>query len=371
MAGVMRGRLVRRAAIAALAGVLALPAASARADAVNATLYGQMHLSFDVVDARAPDDRRPPTSTHLSSNASRFGLRGAEDLGSGLLAVWQIETSVNADSGGGTIAGRETYLALEGDWGRVKAGNFLTPYDDVLPIFGNTPTLTTSILSTAALWAQGGVAKTSGGFDRRMPNSLRFDTADDVGLQGSVQYALGEDPGDVAVAVVGAGLTYLNGPLEAGLAYEFNRQIRGPGLDDHAITVAASWNFGAARVAGVYEHLRYATPLGPLTRDFAGGSVSVPAGAGVFYGFAGRAFEGRGSPLVRVGSLTGGPDSGAWQYSVSYSHPLSPRTAVYAGFVGLDNERHASYTFAINPYTEDAPTGLKLRGFVLGAVHFF
>lgn len=361
--------MVRRMAVAAVAGALVLPATPARAEAVNATLYGQLHLSFDVVDARAPDDRRPPTSTHLSSNASRFGLRGAEYLGSGLLAVWQIETSVSADSGGGTIAGRETYLAIEGDWGRVKAGNFLTPYDDVLPIFGNTPTLTTSILSTAALWAQGGTAKTSGGFDRRMPNSLRFDSADFDGLQGSVQYALGEEPG--GVAVVGAGLTYVNGPLEAGLAYEYNHRIRGPGLDDHAVTVAASWNFGAARVAGVYERLRYATSLGPLTRDFAGGSVTVPAGAGVFYGFAGRAFDGRGSPLVRVGSLTGGPDSGAWQYSLSYTHPLSPRTSVYAGFVGLDNDRQASYTFAINPYTEDAPTGLKLRGFVLGAVHFF
>ena len=74
---------------------------------------------------------------------------------------------------------------------------------------------------------------------------------------------------------------------------------------------------------------------------------------------------------MRVGGLTGGPDSGAWQYTLSYSHALSTRTTVYAGFVGLDNERNASYPFAINPYTQDAPTGLKLRGVVLGAVHFF
>ncbi|HEX4883183.1 MAG TPA: porin [Casimicrobiaceae bacterium] len=354
--------------IAVLAAFAGLAAPAARADAVNALLYGQLHVSFDVVTGRGPGGDAP-TSQHLSSNASRFGLRGAEYVGNGLLVSWQVESSFNADSGGGTIAGRETYVALEGDYGRVKVGSFLTPYDDMLPIFGNVPTLTTSILSTAALWAQSGVPKTNGGFDRRMPNSIRFDSADIEGLQASLQYALGEDSRDTAV--IGAGATLVRGPLEAGVAYEFNRRVRGPDVDDHAFTATAAWNFGPARVAGVYEHLRYATIEGPLSRDFFGGSVTVPLGAGAVYAFAGRAREGKGSPLVRIGGLTGGDDSAAWQYSLSYSHALSPRTILYAGFVGLDNERNASYTFAINPYTEDSPTGLKLRGVVLGAIHFF
>lgn len=352
----------------ACASALALCAPRAQADAVNAVVYGQLNLSFDVVWARAPE-RSPPTAESLSSNASRFGLRGAEYIGHGNLVLWQMEASVNADSGGGAIAGRETYVGLEGDWGRVKFGNFLTPYDDVLPVFGNVPTLSTSILSTAALWAQGGMAKSNGGFDRRMPNSLRYDTPDLDGLQGSVQYALGEDAGDSGV--LGVGLSYVGGPFEAGLAYEYNHRVRAAGLDDQAFTASAAWNFGPARVAGVYEHLRYETPAGRLSRNFAGASLTVPVGAGAVYAFAGRAFEGRGSPSTRVGGLTGGGDSGAWQYTLSYSHSLSTRTIVYAGLVGLDNERNASYTFAINPYVEDSPTGLKLRGLVLGAVHFF
>ena len=357
----------RRTALATAFAALAC-AASARADGVNALLYGQLHVSYDIVAARAPD-RDPPTSFHLSSNASRFGLRGAEYVGNGLLVIWQLESGMNVDAGGGALASRESYLAIEGDYGRVKAGIFLTPYDDVLPIFGNVPTLTTSILSTAALWAQGGVAKTSGGFDRRLPNSLRYDSPDFDGLQASVQYALGEDANDSGV--LGLGATWVRGPLEAGFAYEFNHRVRGANLDDHAMTASAAWNFGAARVAGVYEYLRYETFEGRLSRNFYGGSVTVPLGAGTLYAFAGRAAEGKGSPHVRIGGLTSGPDSGAWQYEVSYNHALSPRTSVYAGFVGLDNERNASYTFAINPYAEDSPTGLKLRGLVLGAIHFF
>ncbi|GIK85731.1 MAG: outer membrane porin protein [Betaproteobacteria bacterium] len=343
-------------------------APAAHADAVNALVYGQFNVSLDVVTATAPD-RDPPSTTHLSSNASRFGLRGAEYVGGGLLASWQIESGFNADSGGGGLAVRETYVALEGDWGRVKLGNFLTPYDDVLPIFGNVTTLTTSILSTAALWAQGGVPKANGGFDRRMPNSLRYDSPDVEGLQASLQYALAEDDRDAGV--LGAGITLVRGPLEAGIAYEYNRAVRGADLDDHAVTATASWNFGAARVAGVYEYLRYRTFDGPLSRDLFGASVTIPVATGALYAFAGRAREGRGSSQVRVGGLTGGDDSGAWQYTLTYSHSLSPRTMLYAGIVGLENERNASYTFAINPYTQDSPTGLKLRGLVLGAVHFF
>jgi predicted porin len=184
-----------------------------------------------------------------------------------------------------------------------------------------------------------------------------------------VQYSLGEDANDSGV--LGAGATLVRGPLEAGIAYEFNRKVRGADLDDHAITASASWNFGPARVAGVYEYLRYETFEGRLSRNFFAGSLTVPLGAGVIYAFAGRASDGNGSPHVRVGGLTSGADSGAWQYELSYSHSLSPRTMVYAGFVGLDNERNAAYTFAINPYAEDSPTGLKLRGLVLGAAHFF
>ncbi|MDH5285872.1 MAG: porin [Betaproteobacteria bacterium] len=353
----------------ALAALVALGStAPARADGVNAFVYGQLHLSLDFLNARAPD-RDPPSSQHLSSNASRFGLRGAEYVGNGLLASWQLESGFAADTGGGALASRESYVALEGDLGRVRAGIFLTPYDDVLPIFGNAPTLTTSILSTAALWAQGSVAKTSGGFDRRLPNSLRYDSPDFDGLQGSVQYSLGEDADNSGV--FGAGATLVRGPLEAGFAYEFNRRVRGPDLDDHAITASAAWNFGAARVAGVYEYLRYETFEGRLTRNFWGGSVTVPLGAGTIYAFAGRAAEGKGSPRVRIGGLASGADSGAWQYEVSYTYALSPRTSLYAGFTGLDNERNAAYTFAINPYADDSPTGLKLRGLVIGAYHFF
>lgn len=339
------------------------------AHAQTALLYGQLNLTLEHVRGQSPAGESP-RSQRLSSNASRVGLRGAEPLGGGLVAVWQIESSISADAGGGTLAGRETYVGIDGDWGVVRLGHFLSPYDDMLPIFGNVPTLTTSVLSTAALWAQGSLSKAAGGFDARLPNSIRYDSPEWQGFVGSAHYALGEDPRHSHV--LGLSLLYENAPFEAGLAYERNRETRGEALDDYAFTATAGWNFGRFRVAGVYEKLRYETPVGPLTRDFYGASATVFAGPGSVYAFYGRASDGKAAADVRVGGLASGADTSAEQYVLSYTYPLSQRTLTYAGYVRLANAAHASYNFATNPYNpETPPTGLKLNGFVLGLAHFF
>ena len=40
-----------------------------------------------------------PTVTRISSNSSRFGMRGTESLGGGLNAIFQIESNVSGDTG--------------------------------------------------------------------------------------------------------------------------------------------------------------------------------------------------------------------------------------------------------------------------------
>src|SRR4030095_15978113 len=166
----------------AVAGVLAAPLA-AQAQTANVTLYGRLNLTMEAVKGDAVDPNLPATAPaqnrtlyRVNSNSSRLGVRGTESLGGGLSAIFQIESSVNADSSGGVLATRETFVGLQGTWGTFKMGYFLAPYDDIHPIFGNVPTLTTSILSTAALWAQGSQGQNDGGFDNRVPNSIRYDS---------------------------------------------------------------------------------------------------------------------------------------------------------------------------------------------------
>jgi predicted porin len=308
----------------------------------------------------------------VSSNSSRFGLRGVEYLGAGNTAIFQLESSVAADSGGGTIAGRDTFVGLQGSWGTVRIGNFLAPYDDIHPVFGNVPTFLTSILSTAALWAQGTYSKQAGGFDARLPNSLRYDAPDLLGgLDASLQISLWDEGTPRNSYVVSGSAVYTRGPFQGGLAYEFNRDVRGDALDDWALSVVGAWDFGPVRVAGVYERLQYDTPGGMLKRNFWAVSGSGPLGPGTWYAFYGQANDGSGPSTQRVGGLTGGPGSGAWQGSLSYSYPLSKRTVTYVGWNRIDNERNAAYNFNINPYTQGPVAGADLNGFVGGIVHFF
>ena len=349
----------------AVAGILAAPLA-AQAQTANVTLYGRVNLDLEYIDANGSN----PSVTRVSSNSSRLGVRGTESLGGGLNAIFQIESSVSADAGGGQLGTRETFIGLQGSWGTVKMGNFLAPYDDLHPIFGNVPTLTTSILSTASLWANnGGYSKSTGAFDARLPNSIRYDTPTISGFRGGVQIGLDSESPATDPMVLSISGIYSNGPFQAGIGYEGNKDVRANGLDDHAISITGGWNFGVVRVAGVYERLDYDTPVGSLKRNLYGVTATAPIGPGTLFASWLRADDGKGGGS-RVGGLASGSETGANHYTVSYTYPLSKRTLTYVGYTGLDNDDNATYNYNINAYP-NLGAGTRLNGFVLGAVHFF
>jgi predicted porin len=365
----------------AVAGVLGAPLA-AHAQTANVTLYGRLNVDFEIVNGRQPDGSNPKVS-RLSSNSSRFGIRGTESLGGGLNAIFQIESSINGDTNSGNLGGRDTFVGFQGAWGTFKMGHFLMPLDDMHPIFGNVPTYTSSILSTASLWAQGYASKSDGGFDARLGNSLRYDSPSWNGLTFSGQIALRDGSGATGANtgnhveelrhayVFGANSIYNNGPIQVGIGYELNKKVRGPDLDDYDLTITGGYNFGIVRVAGLYERLDYDTPSGSLKRDMWGISGTIPMGPGSWYLFYGKANEGKGSAAdgERVSGLAKGSDTDAQHYEISYTYPFSKRTSVYAGYVKIDNGGNASYTFNINPYP--IAIGGKPQGLVFGMIHLF
>ncbi len=375
----------------AVAGAFALPLA-AEAQTANVTLYGRLNIDFEFIKGQqtTANGGGNPTVNRLSSNSSRLGVRGTESLGGGLNAIFQIESSINGDTNAGNLGGRETFVGLQGSWGKFTAGRFLMPEDDLHPIFGNAPTLTTSILSTAALWAQGPFNKAQGGFDARLGNSLRYDSPNWAGFTTAWQYSTRDssgnadsgDNGDHAselrhANVVGGNLIYANGPWNAGIAFERNNKVRGPGLNDTDWTITSAYDFGTImpgfglRLAAVYERTKYDTPTGDLKRDFWGGSGTIPVGGGKVYLFYGRAGEGKGGAAngTTVGGLVKGGDTKSQQWEASYSYSLSPRTLLYTGYVRINNGSKALYSFNINGYPIAA--GAKPSGLVFGIVHFF
>jgi predicted porin len=388
----------------AVAGVLAAPLA-AQAQTANVTLYGRLNIDYELINGKQPPVCNPAGSTNcsqpnpaisrLSSNSSRLGVRGTESLGGGLNAIFQIEQNVSGDTGNSSTSGfasRETFVGLQGAWGTFKMGKFLMPYDDLHPIFGNVPTYTTSILSTADLWSQGTLSKFAGGFDARLGNSLRYDSPVYSGFNGDHASELRH------AYVFGIAGYYNNGPIQAGVGYEKNVKVRNYAVtggtlnaNDWAFTATGAYNFGVIRPAIVYERLEYEVPpagattysgMDKLKRDFWGVSVTAPIGPGAAYFFFGDALDGKGSAAdgSRVGGLTKGDDTSSRQWEISYTYPLSKRTQVYAGYVKLDNKRNAAYTFNINSYTVNTSCTTsqstcgengKPQGLVLGMIHLF
>jgi predicted porin len=445
-----------------VASAFALPLA-AEAQTANVTLYGRLNVDVEWVNGttcasplsqgnngtvsgavpgnnivtncpggtNAAVQTSNPTVMRLSSNSSRFGMRGTEALGGGLSAIFQIESNVSGDTGNSSssgIASRETFVGLQGSWGRFTMGKFLMPMDDLHPIFGNSPTLTTSILSTADVWAQGNLSKGAGGWDARTGNNLRYDTPNWGGFTGAFQVSTRDDSGNTTQTpyggdngdhpsnvrhayVFGFNLIYSGGPLQVGFGAEKNKDVRqyvitantAPGYSsfvgctaaapcywnaasDYDWTVTGAWDFGSIwqgfglKLGAAYEQTKYDTPSGDLKRNFWAVSGTFALGGGKLYAFFGKASNGKGGAAdgETVGYVVHGSNTATRQWEITYSYSLSPRTLLYTGYVKLLNDQYNPTTFNINSYAistcaygNSSCTQGRPGGFVLGMVHFF
>lgn len=447
----------KKLVVLAVAGAFASPLA-VQAQTANVTLYGRVNLDLEFVKgktcqsgatagggggsqfptacsalstAAANNVISDPTVTRVSSNTSRFGLRGTEALGGGLVAIFQLESNVSWDGGNNSnsgLASRESFVGLQGSWGKVTMGHFLPPIDDLHLIFGNAPTLGSSILATSNLWGFGSLGNQgNGGFDVRPGNSIRYDSPNMQGFTTAWQYSARDGSGNTQQTPFGGengdhtsemrhafefGVNgiYANGPVTAGLSYTTHKKIRQYTSDslasagsagtsalnpfnanDDDITLTGAYDFGTImqgfglRLGAVYEKTKYQTPTGDIKRDFWGISGTIPAGGGKVYLYYGKAGKGKGSATdgESVGNLTHGGDTGASTWEASYSYSLSPRTLLYAGYVKIDNDCKSNYSFNINGYpiavgqfgatagsAGDFCSG-KPQGAVFGMVHNF
>jgi predicted porin len=95
----------------------------------NVTIYGVLDLGYEYVNhVGTADDHASRVSQ--GKGTSYWGLRGREDLGGGLRAIFNLESGFAADTGvlghGGRLFGRQSYVGLEGGFGRISLGRQYT-----------------------------------------------------------------------------------------------------------------------------------------------------------------------------------------------------------------------------------------------------
>jgi predicted porin len=117
--------ILARAALAACSLASAMGTASAQ---TNVSIYGIVDGAvehYDNADAAGNSVTRMP-SLGGGMFPSRFGLRGSEDLGGGLKAVFNVESGFYVDTGasgqGNRLFGRQAWVGLAGSWGQLSFG---------------------------------------------------------------------------------------------------------------------------------------------------------------------------------------------------------------------------------------------------------
>ena len=175
----------------------ALPVA-ASADVI---LYGQIKAGVEVSQTKTKVDgveTKSDTGSQIADFGSRIGFKGHEHLGNNLNAIWQVENNVNV-AGGGDWAGRESFIGLEGNFGKIRAGK-----------------LETQLKSMDSLdpWEYSNDALGLGMFQRTGERivSVKYDSPVWAGFSGNVQFT----PRDNGTEVRGSGLVRNNAGVATG-----------------------------------------------------------------------------------------------------------------------------------------------------------
>ena len=96
----------------------------------DVTLYGQIKAGVEVskvklgeqTAAKLGHEKSSKTATEIADFGSRIGFKGHEHLGSNLNAIWQVEQNTSIAGGDKEWASRESFIGLEGGFGKVRAG---------------------------------------------------------------------------------------------------------------------------------------------------------------------------------------------------------------------------------------------------------
>lgn len=276
------------------------------------------------------------------SNGSRWGLRGSEDLGGGLRALFVMESGLQADTGvigqGGRIFGRQVYVGLDSPAGRLTLGRQYTPYFDVLSTsdpFGNN------------------LVGNSGNVEHANPradNALVYASPRLAGLSAHGLLALGERNGSNAAGrQVNLALKYQRGPLWVGVAHarqgSADETPPASGSFQSNVTakfsiLGASYDFGVVKLFGNYAVMDDMNPtIQPAPTPVAGaeGSSWLLGASAPLLG---------GTLMASVVSLDDqrALNRDARMLAAGYTYPLSKRTMLYGAWARMINRNGGTLT---------------------------
>jgi predicted porin len=312
----------------AVAGVLAAPVAAQ----AGVEVYGQVRLSVGFIgdDAASPAD---DSSLAVTSHASRLGFKGAEDLGDGLKAVYQVEAQVDMDDdNAGLITGtRNTFIGVAGGFGTVVAGRHDTPYKmstSKLDVFSDTYGDYNAVISAT--------------HDARLDNVVAYISPDMSGFTLAVAYVSDIANDDLpdssstvdndAVSIAGM---YSNGPLYASLAFQRVSDFTGTaGEDADAMKLGVGYKLGQTDLGFVYENTEVSltAPAAKTDQDAIYFSVAHPITADTNVKFA----------IGQLDESSSGAKDGGDFIAIGVAKNMTKNAELYALYSQMSNDTNGT-----------------------------
>jgi predicted porin len=223
----------------------------------NVQLYG---LLDQALEYNSHSNAKQNSLVRMKSggmNTSRFGLRGSEDLGGGLKAVFQLESGIQIDTGSfddpSALFNRQANVGFEGAFGRVVMGrSFSTTYDFVLPYdpMGYAPLYSWATSSNASPPVDKGTVRKDGmltGVSNMIKYQGKFGP-----MRLGAAYALGEEAGNSSRnAKYDFAAAYEEGPLGLVATYDIQNgatATNGNADKTKTIHLGASYQIGNTKL---------------------------------------------------------------------------------------------------------------------------
>lgn len=358
----------------------------------NVTVYGVADATFDSIKTTGSVE---PRHNRISTNSSILGFKGAEDLGNGLKAVFQFESSVGFDGGAALNTVRDSYVGVAGGFGTIVAGNLTGPtraFGAAVDVNAGATGISANsgiigkfggLLQGVTTDANGNVAGTACGrsatcastFDTRWKNAIAYISPNFGGFTVIGAYVANENKNGGANGAntygYDVGAKYEGGPVFVGLSYnranvDNNAVIATlPGaaatlrnIEASDLRLVASYDFGVVKVNGLAERVKVSATGFSETQKVYGLGAIVPVGQGKV---TGQYYVAR--------DISSTNNTGAKLWSVGYEHSLSKRTILKANYARLANDNAASYQFGVN--SGAANVGETSSGFQVGIRHSF
>lgn len=248
---------------AAIACLLAGPAHAQS----SVTLYGTIDAGLDYISNQKSPAGAGPAYGVQSGNVStsRWGLRGNEDLGGGLGAVFTLENGFNGANGkfgnGGDEFGRQAWVGLSSRrWGTVTLGrqyDFLV--DFVAPLSATGSGFGGNIADHP--YDNDNLAN-----DTRMNDAVKFSSANYGGFSFGGAYGFSNQGGGAGNNnAYSVGAQYVSGPVDLALAYLQSNQPGGVNApqntggslsssDGDAMLVGGRWRTFGAGAHYAFDH---------------------------------------------------------------------------------------------------------------------